>query len=77
MFSLIHRVIKTRDGKIYSGEPEDFQDQGSVVIYKGFLNVFKHNIHTENIFLTLHLSLNLIAIHLSGFAAISCIRFIQ
>lgn len=49
MFSLIQRVIKTRDGKIYASEPSDFQDQGTLVIYKGFLNVFKYQIHTENI----------------------------
>lgn len=49
MFSLTHRVIKTRDGKVYSGEPIDFEDHGSIVIYKGTFGIFKHHIHTENI----------------------------
>ncbi len=49
MFSFMQRVVKTRDGKVYAGEPTDFEDQGSVVIYHGFLNIFRHHIHTEQI----------------------------
>ncbi len=49
MFSLTNRVVKTRDGKVYSGEPDDFEDHGSTVMYKGTFGVFKHHIHTENI----------------------------
>lgn len=49
MFALTHRVIKTRNGKVYSGEPTDFEDHGATVIYKGVFCIFKHHIHAENI----------------------------
>lgn len=47
MFSFNQRIIKTREGKIYSSDPEDFEDHGSFIVYKGFLSFFRHNIHKE------------------------------